>query len=147
MARTGRRALYLSEAWASLVVGPVRNLLDVIRGGIVAVTMNRWGRMMALGDVLATAEGERAEAQRMEQCRPSQIRLPEDLWSRLDVIAEELGWSRNRLMLELLEEASCDLAALMARDEAGRLDPDRFGYLTGFTLGGDGEVARPAEPA
>jgi len=45
------------------------------------------------------------------------LRLSPELVSRIDRLAEELDDSRNSLMAQLLDAASADLCAVLARDE------------------------------
>ena len=86
---------------------------------------------MAIGDIRTKAEAEYYERHRAHARRAVPIRLDEEVWSRLDRIALDLGWSRNKLIAELVDAASTDLAAVMARDESGQLDRERFEYLVG----------------
>lgn len=84
---------------------------------------------MAVADVLIEAESEKAQAQAVYRRAP--LALPDDLWCRLDILSSELGWSRNRLLVRLIDEASYELAALMSRDKDGQMDVDRLCELVG----------------
>lgn len=84
---------------------------------------------MPISEVYDKAAHELHNATVVHTYRASPLRLPEELWTRLDRISEELGWSRQRLLYELIDEASFDLAALMAKNSAGQIDPDRLSYL------------------
>lgn len=86
---------------------------------------------MSISDVKVKAEAEDYERHRAQNRRAASIRLDPEVWARLDRLALELGWSRNRLVAELMDEASTDLAAVLSRDESGTLDADHFEYLLG----------------
>lgn len=86
---------------------------------------------MSIKDVAIKADAEFQERHRMSERRAVPVRLDQELWSRLDRLALELGWSRNKLLAELLDEASTDLSAILSRDESGNLDRNRFEYFLG----------------
>lgn len=86
---------------------------------------------MSIGDVKVKAESEHYERHRAKNRQAASIRLDPEVWARLDRLSLELGWSRNRLVAELMDEASTDLAAVLARGDSDTLDPDHFEYLMG----------------
>lgn len=82
---------------------------------------------MGIKDLTTKADAEYAERHRAANRRASPVRLDEEVWARLDRLALELGWSRNRLLTELIDEASFDLAVELSRTD-GQLDPDQLAY-------------------
>lgn len=86
---------------------------------------------MGISDVTVKAEAEHYERHRAQNRRAASIRLDPEVWARLDRLALDLGWSRNRLVAELMDEASAELAAVMARGDSGVWDADQFRYLLG----------------
>ena len=87
---------------------------------------------MAIADLKHKAEAEYYERHRAQSRRASPVRLDEEVWARLDRLAIEVGWSRNKLIAELMDTASEEFAAELARDDETReLDEDRFWYLVG----------------
>ncbi len=86
---------------------------------------------MALGDVVNEVHAERYQARRTADYLPGPIRLPAEVWDRLDRLAVEFGWSRNRVMVELLDNGTLDIAAMYCRDDSGNLDAECFQRLAG----------------
>lgn len=86
---------------------------------------------VSVQDLITQYSAERHKAYHDWEWHQTSLRLPAFLFERLDAIAEYTHQSRQRLVAQLLDEASFELAFGLVHANSGTPDKELEGWLLG----------------